>query len=348
MATLTETATLAKNLVLRLGQIFAVILVLFLAIRFGSAIFRSFVPSSPAPATVAFSKLPVIDLSEGEKIPAGMEFKIETITGDIPGLAQSAKVFTVKKNEATFGILEEANKKAASLGFSQTPTEVNMGLAKYIDSRRPDKLLTVETATDNFNLQSDFLADKSIISTRPKSLEDATNMAFAVLGVFGISEKNYPLEKVSTISYKIEGSNLTSVSSLSQANIVRVVFGRVDLDNLPIFYINFEDPLVWGLVREKEVLAAEKTAREIEKFKFATYPLKGAKAAFEQLKGGQGVLNKVPSGNTFVIRNVKVGYVEGRLLQDFLQPVYIFESDNNLKAFIGAVGDDWTYVPTQR
>lgn len=349
MATLTQTAIFTRKSFIRVAQIAGLILVLFLLLRIGTAIFSSVVGPAVLSATVAFGKLPALDLTESIPVSQGFDFRVETVTGDIPDLESLAKVFSVKKSGTTFGVLEEANKKAGSLGFSQVPAQVNQGIAKYPDLKRQDRVLTVDTSGDNFSIQSDFFADPEIISTRPKSLGDSVLMATRVLAVFGVDESNYPSAKALTILYKLEGTRLVNALSLSLANIVRVVFLRADLDNLPIYYKNIDDPLVWALVSNKEVLSAEKAARKIEKFKFSTYPLKGAKVAFAQLKAGQGVLNKTPDKNIFVVRSVKIGYVEGRLFEPYLQPVYIFESDNNLMAYVRAVSDDWiNQEPVQR
>lgn len=348
MATLTQTSNFARKSLVRFLQIAALILALFMLFRIGAVIYSRVVPPAPYSASVAFGKLPPIDLTESVDVPQGMDFRVETVTGDIPTLDNMAKVFRVKKSETTFGILEETNKKAGSLGFSPAPSEVTQGIAKYADLKRQDRILTIDTASDNFSIASNFFADPEIISTRPRSLADAVLMANRVLTIFGVDDNTYPASKTSTVLYKIEGSRLVNALSLSSANIARVVFLKADLDNFPVYYKNVDDPLVWVLVSQKEVLAAEKAAREIEEFKFSTYPLKGSRIAFEELKGGYGVLNKAPKGNFFIIRNVKIGYVEGRLFEPYLQPVYIFESDDNLMAFVQAVSADWTgQEPTQ-
>lgn len=341
MATLTQTSSFARKMFVVLLQIAALILALFLLFRIGGVIYSRVVPPAPFSASVAFDKLPPIDLTESIDVPQGMDFRVETVTGDIPTLDSMAKVFRVKKSETTFGILEQTNKKAGSLGFSPAPSEVNQGIAKYVDLKRQDRILTVDTATDNFSIQSNFFADPEIISTRLRSLQDTVLMANRVLTVFGVDENTYPASKTSTVLYKIEGSRLANALSLSLANIVRVVFLKADLDSFPVYYKNVDDPLVWALVSQKEVLAAEKAARKIENFKFSTYPLKGSQIAFEELKGGHGVLNKAQTSNFFIVRSVKIGYAEGRLFEPYLQPVYIFESDDNLMAFVDAVSADW-------
>jgi hypothetical protein len=61
--------------------------------------------------------------------------------------------------------------------------------------------------------------------------------------------------------------------------------------------------------------------------------------AVEDLSKGNGALNKKPDSNTFPIRNVRLAYLETEKNQGFLQPVYVFESDDGLAAYTHAVAD---------
>ena len=341
MTTLTETASFSKKSLTRVGQILAGIVALFIAFKIIGILFTFVSPPNPAPATVAFSKLPPVDLTGGIKLPDSIEIKVETVTGTIPSLSALAKVFSFERNRATFSDLEEVSKNALKAGFSPKSAELGNSLTKFVDQKDQDRILTIEIISGNFKLESQFLNKPELAQSRPNSLEDAESMATSLMRNFGLPESAYPKDKITTALYKVDNGRLIDAVSLSGANVVQVIFGRADLDNIHAYPLNLQDPQVWGLVSERSVLAAEKTTTAIEKQKFATYPLVGTNAAYEKLKKGQGVFNKMPKNNTFTIRDVEIGYVDSRKIQKYLQPVYVFRGDDNVMAYVGAVSDLW-------
>lgn len=322
----------------------AIVLVLFFAVRAGKSIFNLISPPPPAPPTVAYGKLPAIDLSSGIQSDTNISYKVETISGDIPNLASRAKVFKIKRGEDTFGILGKAEEKAQALAFSPTPEEMTASQLTFVDPKIVDRTLTIDTSTGNFKLDSNFYSDPEVIDTRPKSIESAKSIAVEFLSNFETNQKLYPPEKMTTSLFRIENGGLVDAISLSFANLVKVNFYKADLDKIPVLYLNADDPLVWALVSQSSVLKAEKSVNEIQKNNFATYPLKGASTAFKQLEQGGGVFNKLPQSDIFIIRNVKLAYIETRKFQPYCQPVYIFEGDDGVMAFVGAVSGEWIDV----
>ena len=340
MTTLSETASFSHKAIVRAGKLIALIVGLYIVFRIGGAVFNVVLPPAPPPPTVAFGKLPQLDLSEGIASPNNLAMKVETISGDIPNLGTSAKVFAVKNADVTFGNLNDAAQIATRLGFSQIQ-DIGQGRARFADAKGDSKFLTIEAATNNFKLESDFLDTAAILNSRPKSLENAINMATDFVKNFGVSNVDYPSDLISTALFSVDRGKLVNAISLSSANVVQVIFRPADLDKIGIVYLNVNDPIVWVMVSDKAVLAGEKSSNQIQQFKFSTYPLKGGPAAYDELKSGKGVFNKLPRDNNFIIRNVRLAYVEGRKLQPFLQPVYIFEGDDMVSAFVAAVGDNW-------
>jgi len=61
------------------------------------------------------------------------------------------------------------------------------------------------------------------------------------------------------------------------------------------------------------------------------------------MQGGKGYianLGESQSGN-IVIRNVSLAYYDADQPQNFLQPIYVFEGDNNFIGFVPAVSSQW-------
>ena len=119
-------------------------------------------------------------------------------------------------------------------------------------------------------------------------------------------------------------------------------FKRNSLEALKVTAPKKNTPPVKAQVSERRIVAAELSRLSIKPNKFATYPLKETNKAFEQLKAGLGAFNKVPTTSIIPVRDVVLAYLETRKYQNYLQPVYVFKSDNGLMAYVAAVNDSWT------
>ena len=150
VTTLTETASFSKKSLTRVGQILAGIVALFIVFKIVGVLFTFVSPPDPAPATVAFSKLPPVDLTGGIKLPDSIEIKVETVTGTIPSLSALAKVFSFERNRATFSDLEEVSKNALKAGFSPKSAELGNSLTKFVDQKDQDRILTIKIISRNF------------------------------------------------------------------------------------------------------------------------------------------------------------------------------------------------------
>src|SRR3989344_4728878 len=110
MTTLAQTAIFSKKAFHWLIIGLLVVVFLIIALIIGKMIQKSYFPPKFA-ATVAFGKIPKLDLSDGIKPPSGTTYTIETITGDLPSLDETAKVFAAREAEASFGDLERTKIK---------------------------------------------------------------------------------------------------------------------------------------------------------------------------------------------------------------------------------------------
>lgn len=335
MISLTNFANFSKR-----ASIFTVlaiggILTLFILFLFGSAIKNSLFPPAPPPATVAFGKLPRTDFSDGVKVGSRLNYKIETISGDLPKLPASAKVFAISRSNSSFGKLEDARKRAASIGFNTEAQIIPEGF-KFVDAKDSLRVFTVNSSSGNFLYQTSLLG-----VLRPKSTDEAIAAARDFFNNFNLSDKEFPSNKIETANLKFSASDLVPVPSLANSDLVRVDFYRADLDKLPLLPIALGKSLVVAQVSEKGVVGAKLNVYNLERFRFATYPLKGVARAYKELQNGQGVFNTSPNLDTFEITSIGLGYVESSKTSDFLEPVYIFSTLGNLKAFVSAVDDLW-------
>jgi hypothetical protein len=143
MSSLTRTAFFAKKILIGLAVIVVAAVAYFSLRTIGTAILSSIFPSAGEPPLVAFGKLPRLQFSEGIKPPAGVVYKIETVSGHLVEVAKQLKVFAIKKPVAAFGDLTKANNIAESIRFQAPPDSVENGTAVYFDKSDTGKILTI-------------------------------------------------------------------------------------------------------------------------------------------------------------------------------------------------------------
>lgn len=341
MSTLTDTAVFSKkaSVWVVVGIVALVVLLIFLGI--GKRIKKAFFPEPPPPPTVAFGKLPKVDLSEGIKPRDGIVYNLETITGDFPQLPTVFKVFGIREAETSFGALEEISGKLANERFESEPLEIMSGVLKFVDSINEDRTITVDLTRRDFLLESGYFTDTRILAGRPISIEDAQNRTDGLFRTLGVDVSDFGRDKIITKFLRIDGTALSSATSLSSANLIQVIYNRNDLDGTPVIWPQQEEPLVYTLVGLDQIVEAKVENMPIEKFRFSSYPLKGPAAAFEQLKKGNAAFNEPLTTSAVTIIDVSIGYVESTKSGQFLQPFYFFRGPGDFIAYVPAVDLKW-------
>ena len=348
MSSLTSAALFSKKAFFWGIVAIAVVIALLVFLRIGRSIKNALFPPAPLPATVAFGKLPSMDLSGGYKAPLGVSYTLETISGDLPTLALSAKVFAIGAAESSFGALERIKIKAAELGFGEAPTEVTPGVFKFVDPQDEGRVLTIEIYSENFTLVTDYFSKAEIISSRPQSDERAIGVAGDFLDKYGLDLANYPQDKIMTRKLRIDGNALTETQALSSANLIEVNFIRGDLDKLPVFWAKKNEAGISVLVSAQGVVWAKVNPPAVLLHKFATYPLRPPAVAFEDLEKGLGAFNSPVTTSQVTVIDVSLGYVESEKASEYLVPVYLFRGVGDFFAYVPAVDDRWFDGPPSK
>ena len=73
-----------------------------------------------------------------------------------------------------------------------------------------------------------------------------------------------------------------------------------------------------------------------------SYPLITGDEAWNKLVSGQGYIANPPkTGSQAVIRRVTLAYLDLYLPSGYIQPVYVFEGDEDFVAYVPAIVDAW-------
>ena len=262
----------------------------------------------------------------------------------MPSLQPFAKVFAIEPTRVQFGDVQRAKKSAESVGFTNEPVQIAPGKIKFTDPRNSQRTLTIDTSTGNFELESNWKTDLKIITSRIGNEVSAKDKARELLQAFGITKEEFPDQNLTLTKYRVDAGSLLEVSALSQANLIKVVLRRFDLDKLPVLPQKEDEYAIFALVSNQEVAAAEVTSYKVQRFKFATYPLKGVTKAFEDLRLLKAAFSNIDfaknAATKLVIREVFLAYIENQNNTSYLQPAYVFKG-SDFTAYVPAVADVW-------
>ena len=94
---------------------------------------------------------------------------------------------------------------------------------------------------------------------------------------------------------------------------------------------------------EKKVIGAEYRYFPIDESKSATYPIKTAQQAWEELNAQKAFIASLGENQDqqITIRNIYLAYYDAGVQTDFYQPIIVFEGDRNFKAYLPAVTADY-------
>ena len=74
----------------------------------------------------------------------------------------------------------------------------------------------------------------------------------------------------------------------------------------------------------------------------ATYALKTTQQAWNELQSGGGYIARYPTNSSVaMVRSVSLAYYDSFDPQTYLQPIFVFEGDNEFLGYVPAVSSEW-------
>ncbi len=348
MASLTEVSILSRKII-RYGIYFIILLIIArFVFRIGVSVYkRIFPPPKPKP-TVAFGVLPKLPFPDKPK-PPNLNFNLELATGNLPVFPEQIEVFFMPSLQTRISALDEAKTKAIALGFeaegkilAETIPNVYIFPKKNLPSS-----LTMNIVTQVFSISYNIDQDPSVIQGIPPDSESAILKFKNLLARGGFLTQDIN-EGVATYEYlRLEQGKFVKAISLSEANFTKVNLFRKPMGSskYPSVTPDMPEANVWAIIaggRDKPVIAAEYHYFPIDEQKSATYPLKSADMAWEELKQGKGYIANLGNNNeNITIRKVYLAYYDAGQYTPYYQPVVVFEGDNDFYAYVPAVTNDF-------
>ncbi len=344
MATLGEVGYYSRRIV-KWGIISVIIIMLIpFVFRILKSVYLAILPPAPAAPTVSFGKLPLLnfELLDTAYKP---QLRLETIEGKLPTLANVARVYFVETSKSRILSLDKVKLKARYLGFDRDPEALDERTYKFTHPKDPS-VLTVDIISDKLQFRYDWVTNQKLYSktlTIPR--EQIISEAKNYLQSLNILPADIAESQIKITYLAATPPTLTPAISASEANFARADFYRSDKDGLRFVSPGAQSApisIVIGssLDQRSTIIMADYNYSKTVDGDFATYPLRGAQAAWDELIGGGGFIAK-PAGNNVTVRKVSLGYFETNIPQRFLQPVYIFEGDGGFTAFVQAIAADY-------
>ncbi len=349
MATLTETAYYARRTVN--WAILAVIAYILLRIFWSIfiAVFLLIFPPKAPPPNHLFGKLPALVFPAAATPSARLTFQLQTIEGTVPAASVSATVYFMPKTAPNLLGLNTAQSFASSFEFDPTPVQESKNIYRFNDPALPLRTLRYDIVSNNFIIRYAFEQDPSIFSEKNlPSQEDGTNEAVNLLRMHNIYPDDIAGGTNEITALKLNGTQLVTTTSLSQADAERIDFFRKPIGDTSVFTPDPNQAPISIIFSgssdtKKQVIQLAYTFWPIDYETTATYGLKTSEQAWEELQNGGGYIARYPtSGNLAVVRNVYLGYYDSLDAQTYLQPIFVFDGDNGFRAYVPAVAPPWT------
>lgn len=347
MATLTEVAYYTRR-TLKWGSFLILFLIVFRWVWSGFvAYWLAKHPPPLPPPTVAFGKLPTLEFPAQNR--PDLALKLETVTGATPDLGDRAHVFFMPAKRANLLALERATNQAARLGFTLPPAKLTATSYRWTNSTPLPTNLDMDIIYGHFTLTASWQQDPSLLdaahlpSSTPAVIEAQDYLADA-----GLLPEDLKTGRTQVSFWRSSVGDFIPALSLSESEFVQVDLFRKDLDAGKVYTAT---PAA-GLVRlifsgntntGKRLIGLTYNYFPVNYDQSATYPLKTASQAWQELQSGQGYIATLPATGTksVAVRRVSLGFYDAPTPQTFLQPVYVFEGDSNFIAYVPAVDSKW-------
>lgn len=309
-----------------------------------------FFPKKEAPPTVTFGKLPPLVMPQSVT-DRKLSYSLTTIDGELPKFPDRTDVFTIVEPQPTLLGLDVAHERAASGGFATSGASLSDTLYYWKDDSSIGRELFFDTVSFNFAIKSNFAASPDVLSARDLPNESsAIEQAQSFLADMDSFPADIDVNKTKTSLFSIENQTLVPATSLSTTQVIRVDFYQKDINNIPIYhphpphstiYVHVASTGDTRLYDKGNIVEAGFTYQEAAS-PSATYPIKTAKQAFDDLQSGKAyIASYFGSDDSVNISQVSLGYYLSDSRQQYLLPIVVFIGDEGFFAYVSAVMDEW-------
>lgn len=319
--TLTQIAVFTRRSIVLSAIILSLSIISFIGYRIWHNWYISTLPPVEEQPDMKFGILPALEFPARAVSTSNFSYSLDTTTGGLPKFEKIIKVFFLVKTYATFLSAQRSQDLAEKFSIKAPPQILNETNYVY---KEGGKTLEVNLDSGNFRFKNEATISASLSSSTLDSEERLSTDFKNVLSFLGLLKEQLKNGRTKVVENQIS-------------------LWPQDIDAKVIFTPEFNKSLINAKVAGsagnlENYLSLNYTFFPIDESTFATYPLKRAEEAFEDLKSGKGVVMIEPAKPTVSITSVYLGYYLPEGYTPYLQPIYIFEGPQFV-AFTSATGN---------
>ncbi|MBI2334375.1 hypothetical protein HYU96_01105 [Candidatus Daviesbacteria bacterium] len=320
--TLTQIAVFTRRTIVLSAAALILTIVGFIGYKIWLNYYLSTLPPVEEVPDTKFGSLPSLEFPATGVSSSNFSYSLDTATGGLPkvgqdpGFGKIIRVYFIVKTYATFLSAQRSQDLAEKLGIKTSAQIVSETNYVY---KQDNKILEVNLDSGNFKFKNEATPEAKPLNEESRLATDFKN----VLSFLGILK-----EELKSGRSQVAGSQIS--------------IWPKDIDGKAIFTPEFNKSLINATVSGpagnlENYLSLEFTFFPIDESTYATYPLRRAEEAFEDLKQGKGVVMIEPAKPQVSITSVNLGYYLAESYTPYLQPIYIFEGPQFV-AFASAIG----------
>lgn len=352
MSSLTEISIATKKFAFWSAIVFITFIILKIIIGIGIEMWKATHPTPILPPNVRFDKLPFPKFSGIATSSSGLKFSLENVEGKPPETTAAGKVYQMPKKLPTLLAADKAKKLAVKLNFPDPPEIVTSTYYRFTDPLDKLHTLEIDITTMNFKLKYDYTKKPEIFNhentiTKEQAVSEANNF----IQPNNLFDESILKGIITTdiLKYNSTDQTFTTATSLSETNVIRVNYFRNDLDDMKLLPAGFDKSYNYVLYTAANtpyprLVEVNYSFWPISFDDFATYPLKSSVSAWQDLVDGYAYVANIGNNSAFnniVIRKIYLSYYDSEEPQLYLQPIFVFEGDNNFVAFVSAISPQW-------
>jgi hypothetical protein len=346
MPTLHDTTVLTKKIFTWGGIGIAAIILLVFLIRGGAALFSILFPKAPPPPTTVYGKMSPVPFPESQ-FSEKYTYSIDTVSGKLPVFPDRAKVFETITPVPRLLDLRDSRILVNKTQYAAGETSITDTVYSWRYNSNFNKKITYNIVSKDFTIDSNYLTDPLLVDTiGTPTAETAIKSVTQFLETLELYPLEFDEEKTTTQYLYIQNAQTYPATSISSAQVTRVDLYHKDLNELPVMYPNPPFSSTYFIVKSpSEIVQAQLHFQTLEESQ-ATYPIKSAEQAFEELKSGKGhIAAYYGEGTEIVLKDSYLAYFMSDVKQQFIQPIIVFEGKNGFYAYVTAISEEWVEQP---
>lgn len=299
-------------------------------------------PEPPPPPTVGFGKLPALRFDKRTEDQKPSSYKLETASGSTPQFGDRAKVYFMPKAAANLLADQRAKDLASKYDFVFEPEVLGTETYRWTKSKPIASNLELNTRNLNFKFSTNYLSHPEfLVNTQAPSGSDAVERVKRFLKKADLLPDDIASSSAEVVYLKSLGGELAPAASQSDADFIQVDIDRISIDQVYKMYspegykASVRAIITGALSNNDSIVELEMNHNEVDYEQIHTYPLRSSRDAWQILQAGEGYIANKGKSNQAVIRIISLAYYDDFEEQEYLQPIYVFENEDD--GFLGYV-----------